>query len=188
MMKKRAIALIALFLVVSAPAFAGKKDGGCKDKDVVGSYLYSLTGVQVINPYPPNDPLDRTYITQINLNEGGTALGYSTSFPDFLIASGTASPIMGSWACQKDGKLLLTYIYAGYDSTGTGDVALAFYVRGTSLYEVVDQDMIVRVQGVVRVYDPTEDPADPDGGSLGSPSYTEIPYLRLSPSDADLTP
>lgn len=189
-MKNGVVTLIALSLFVAAPAVLAKDDGKCKEKDVAGSYLISFPA-QVQDPHaPPGNYLDRIYLTQINLNEDGNAMGYSTALPDLHISEGTNSPYIGSWACRKDGKLILSYFTGLYYPTGTGDIQLVATIRRSSLYEVVDKDTIMRVQAISRIYNTNEDPADPNGGylDLANEDFGEFTYERLVPSDADLTP
>ena len=113
MLKRGFIALIALSLLIAGSAFAGKKDnpGECKDQKVVGSYTRVTDGT-FTDSY--GNVIDRTYLRQLNLNAGGTALQQQSTPLDGLINIGAHSPWMGSWACRKDGKLLVNVQNALY--------------------------------------------------------------------------
>jgi len=196
MIKKRVITLILLSLFLVGPAFAKKgASGGCKAKDVVGSYTRIIDGT-FFDFDVPADVHERIYFRQLNINPGGTVYQAESSGPDVMINFGKRSQWSGAWKCRSDGKLLVTMLVAIYlpvpeDEYFPGshqDLAIVTNRRVTYLFSVEDKNTLKLVQAIGRRYDMTEDPSDPAGGTLGSEFFGERFYTRLIPSDADLTP
>jgi hypothetical protein len=183
-MLRRIITLIALSLLLVGPAFA-KDKFSCDVDDTSGSF----TRIDPTNTGP--DGSLRTYVRQLNLNSGGAAYQFITGVPDFLLATGTRSPYVGSWECREDGKLLATFLQSVYVPTtdlGIDDVELVGHQVITYLMTVENDDLLKLIQSRARTYFMGEDPTDPLGGHLGSEFFSDIPYVRLKPTDADLTP
>jgi len=195
MLKTRVITLIALSLFLVAPAFAGNKGNGgdCKDQKVTGSYNRVIDGT-FSDGYGVVIP--RTYLRQLNLNAGGTVNQQQSTPLDGAINVGAHSSWLGSWECRKDGKLLVNVLHANYEPIPAGaifpgsheDLYLLEHLRTTYLFTVEDNDTLKLIQAVARFYDMTEDPTDPNAGTLGTEDFDEYLYKRLKPSDADLTP
>lgn len=117
---------------------------------------------------------------------------YWTGLPDYAMNLGTGSELTGSWTCRADGKLVIQYISATYVPTSISantpnpDVELFRHTRVTALFDVPDDNTLVRIQARARTYAPDADPTNPTGGTLGNLSTTPITYNRFVASDADL--
>ena len=197
MLKKMALALAALTIFMVVPALAGPATG-CNKIKFVGSYTSPSTISDIFgsvnNPSP--NPISHSYLLQLNLNSDGTATRFWTGNSDYLINTGTGSPQIGSWTCRADGKLIVTLIQALYQPVGVGgangnvttpDVELWQHYRTTYLFSVDDVNTLTRIQSRNRTYDPTQDPTDPNGGTLSPKINTDQSvYTRLVASDADL--
>jgi len=108
MLRPGIIAITAVSLLYAGPAFSVKKDKAgniCKDKNVVGSYTQVS---QYSYPDYYGVVRDRTYVHQLNLNAGGTALLMWTASRDLMINGASDTVQLGSWTCRYDGKLLVT--------------------------------------------------------------------------------
>jgi hypothetical protein len=190
MARSALLSAVVLSLVVAVPAAAAPGGPGhpCKMKDVAGSYTRpSQADVG-------NGPED--YLYQLNLNADGTAYQYWTGYPEMMNTLGTGSPQVGSWTC-KDGQVLLNYITGNFTPVETTDpftgdpevdITLLNHSRVTARFDVTGADTLTRNAVVVRTYSPTEDPTDPNAGTLGTVNTTAVTYTRLVPSDADLNP
>ena len=187
MKKKTLFSLVVLSLTLVVPAFAAGNGHGCNVKKVAGSYTRPS---QVdVGSGPQN------YVFQLNLNADGTAYQNWTGLPELMNTLGTGSPDVGSWKCQN-GQVVLTVLSATFVPVEavnpfTGDpteldITLLLHRRTTHLFDVIDDDHLMRVEAVVRSYSPTEDPTDPNAGTLGAVQFTATPYDRLVASDADL--
>ena len=194
MRKRTLLSMAAVSLVLAVPALAdggghGHGHGhGCKMKDVAGSYTR-------LSQFDTGSG-SQNYLFQLNLGSDGTAYQYWTGLPELMNTLGSGSPNVGSWKCE-DGRVLLNWILATYipvEATNPFngdpelDITLLRHSRVTYLFDVVDDDTLVRVEAVARIYGPTEDPTDPNAGTLGTVSTVELQYDRLVPSDADLNP
>jgi hypothetical protein len=195
-LKNVLLALVALSVFMVIPAFA--QDKGCKTGKVVGSYTRTQT---LTDLWGDGTNVSHTVIFQLNLQSDGTALQNWTGFLDIPLSSGTASPYIGSWKCREDGKLVVTLINAIYAPTRDAlndvlhpllpfrppvDLLLLFHQRVTYLLSVTDVNTLTRIQARARTYDVTQDPSDPDGGTLGALDTSEFTYKRVVASDADL--
>lgn len=178
------IVSIAIFAVV--PAFAAKT--GCEKYNFLGSY----TRVD-----PPSDVFGdgsviHQYIYQLNLTGDGSVRQYWTGLPDYQINFGTGSESIGSWTCRNDGKLVVQYIFATYapaaisPNTPNPDIRLLRHTRVTVLFDVPDDNTLVRVQARARTYSAASDPTNAAGGTLGAINNTQFTYSRLVASDSDL--
>jgi len=206
MWKTATTAVVTLLAIMVAPAFAAE----CQNEKVVGSY------VRVIGPNLNPDlfgdgsdvNFDRTYIGQLNLHGDGTAEQVQTGAPDLFINAGTSTPEFGSWKCRKDGMLVLTLLLAtagptpdgltghptgasslGFDpgvATFRPDLFLTNHIRRNWLIYIADDNTLMVVRRRGRVYDMTQDPSDPSGGSLQPPRTDVLVYKRVVASDADL--
>ena len=196
MLKRAVISLIVISIFLAMPAVAKKgASGGCKAKDVVGSYTRIIDGT-FLDFDVPKDVHERIYFRQLNINAGGTVHQADSSGPDVMINFGKRSQWSGAWKCRSDGKLLVTVLVALYlpvpiDEYFPGsheDLALSRNFRTTYLFSVENKNTLKLIQAITRRYDMTEDPSDPNGGTLGDEFIGERFYTRLVPSDADLTP
>ena len=179
-----AVAILTALMVT--PALAAT---GCKKIDAAGSY----TRLVALPPIVPGGPVLKT-IYQLTLNSDGSAYQNWTGSPQLMMNTGTASPMTGSWVCRDDGKIVLNLIYSNYHpvdpsidpSLYTPDVSLDSTVRLTYLLSVTDENTLTRSSARARVYQPTADPMDPNGGTLGTLNTSPLIYNRLVASDADL--
>jgi hypothetical protein len=171
-----------MFLVVCAvvPAFAGTD---CKKGAFFGTYIRKEFNVDVFG----NGTVIHNYIYQLTLHPDGTVNQIYTGGPDYMITFGTVSPFIGNWTCRSDGKLVVTMIFGQYLSTGAGDITSVGHIRQTVLFTVTDDNTLTRTQSRTRFYDTTQDPTDPNGGTLSSLSTATIVYSRMvTTGDADL--
>jgi hypothetical protein len=105
---------------------------------------------------------------------------------------GTATDLIGSWTCRNDGKLVITSLYANYVPTVPSpnapnqDIELYRSYRSTALYNVTNDNTLVRLQSRARFYTPAEDPTNAGGGTLLPINNTSVTYNRFVASDADL--
>jgi hypothetical protein len=206
MLKNVTMAVVTLFALTLAPAFAIP----CQSLQFVGSYAYVVG--PTLNPDlfgdGSNVNFDRTYLFQLNLHIDGTAEQVQTGAPDLFINGGTSTPEFGSWTCRTDGMLVLTLLLANATPTPdslTGhstlasniidptvvatfrpDLFLSAHVRRTWLISITDANTLSVVQRRNRRYNMTQDPTDPNGGTL-RPLLTDVlVYKRVKASDADL--
>jgi len=180
MFTKITLALTGLLVFAVTPVLAAN----CNTTDVSGSYTRLDQNFDVIG----DGSVFHNLIFQLTLNKDGTASQYWTGIPDYLIGAGTSSPFIGSWSCRSDGNVVVSFIWANYSPIkrkGISDVALVEHRRATYLFSV-DTNSLTRVQGRVRVYLPSEDPTNPNGGTLGPIFTNTATYTRLTASDADL--
>ena len=187
MFKKMVIALVALVTFMVTPAFAGE---GCNEFKFVGSY----TRAETLDLFLDGSVI-HTFIYQLNIHSDGTADQYWTGFLAYPLNTGSGSSWIGSWKCQNNGKLLVTFIRARYVPTTptttlppapNPDIQLLDHIRNTYLFSVPDNNTLNRVQGRARRYTPTQDPTDPNGGTLFALDPTVYVYKRLKASAADL--
>lgn len=185
MLKKTVLALAVLAIFMVIPAFAGT---GCKNAKFAGSYTLANPNVDVFG----DGSVIHSFVFQLTLHEDGTANSYWTGLNDYFINLGTGSPSIGSWTCRNDGKLIVNLISATYTPavpTGNApspDVTLLRHVRSTQLFSIVNNNTITRDQARARLYNPSQDPTDPNGGTLLALNNTQLTYNRLVASDADL--
>jgi hypothetical protein len=191
MVRRALLSAAALSLVLAVPALAGPGQGQghpCKMKDVAGSYTRP-SQVDI-----GNGPQD--YLYQLNLAADGTAYQEWTGYPELMNTLGTGTPNIGSWTCQ-DGQVILVLITGNFlpvetQDPFTGDpevdITLSSHSRVTYRFDVADDDTLVRNAVVIRSYSPTEDPTDPNAGTLGAVNTNQVTYTRLVPTDADLNP
>ena len=205
MLKKATMALVTVLAFMVAPAFAAP----CQSGLFVGSYVLVIG--PTLNPDlfgdGSNVNFDRTYIFQLNLHGDGTAEQVQTGAPDLLINLGTSTPEFGSWQCRSDGMLVLTLLLAnagptpdsltghptlasnGFDpgvATFRPDLFLGAHVRRTWLISITDVNTLTVVERRNRTYSMTQDPTDPNGGTLHPLRTDVLVYKRLVASDADL--
>jgi hypothetical protein len=85
--------------------------------------------------------------------------------------------------------LVVTVLISSYFPTETNiakDIELSLNIKITYLFSVDSENLLRRVQARQRTYNMTEDPTDPNAGTLGGLIVDEINYTRLEASDADL--
>ena len=178
------VAALAVFLVV--PALAD--NAGCKNKKFVGSYTAPNLNFDLFG----DGSFVHDLVFQLTLHGDGTATQYWTGLPDFEINAGTGSPWIGSWTCRQDGMLVVTFLRANYGPTPPGpnhplpDISLAVTIRNTYLFRIDDDNSITRIQARARLYTPSQDPTDPNGGTLNPINSATVAYTRLEATDADL--
>src|SRR5215471_502740 len=189
------LALVVLSIFMVIPAFA--QDKGCKNIKFYGSY--TLTDTSLTDLWGDGSNVSHTVIFQLNLHSDGTADQYWTGFPDIMLSGGTGSAWIGNWKCREDGMLVVTTLHAIYLPTTDAknhpttvpdpppvDLILSQHVRSTWLFSVTDANTLTRTQARNRVYGVTEDPSDPNGGTLRNPNNNQFIFKRLVASDADL--
>jgi len=116
-----------------------------------------------------------------------------------MLSFGLSTPSVGSWTCRRDGRLVVTVIFAIYEPTTDAinhpstvpapppvDLFLLEHIRATYLFSVTDTNTLTRIQARNRRYNATQDPSDPTGGVLGTLNTAAVVYTRLVASDADL--
>ncbi|HVQ55117.1 MAG TPA: hypothetical protein VMS29_00050 [Pyrinomonadaceae bacterium] len=177
---------LAIAVLMVVPSFADST--GCKKGEFFGSYTRPELSQDVLG----DGSAIHSFTYQLNLHNDGTATQYWTGLNDYLITLGTGSPWTGSWTCRSDGKLIVTMIVASYfpvtnnQNVTSPDVELRSHFRDTYLFNVVDENTLIRIQSRRRAYLPAADPTNPAGGTLGPLSTTSVAYNRLVASDADL--
>ena len=180
MLRKILLALIILF--VASPAFAG---GKCVKENFVGSY----TSVQLNRDVFGDGSVLHTYVLQLTLQSDGTAHLFFTGFPDYAMTAGTGTPNIGSWKCRADDKLIVNVIHPFYLPTvvdGVNDLSLSRHFRDTFLFTITDDDTLTQTEFRRRRYTATQDPTDPNGGTLSPLNTAVVVFKRLIASDADL--
>ena len=134
----------------------------------------------------------RKYAVELVFTNSGSVILHSASALDLAINVGASGLTVGSWKCRDDGKLVVTSLVAGYyplsitANTPHPDMSLEMQIRATSLFEIVDNNTLRRIQQRARIYRIDEDPTDPSAGSLSPLSTIPLEYKRLEASDADL--
>jgi hypothetical protein len=189
-LKHAMVALVVLTVFMVKPAFA---DSSCKTGKFVGSYTHATLFTDL---WGDGSGVDHTLVSQLNLHSDGTVYEEFSGFPDLMLSFGTGTPLVGSWQCRQDGKLVVTIITTAYaptyDALSHGipntpvDLLLFANLRTTRLFSVTDENTLTRIQARARRYAPAQDPTDPTGGTLGSLNTTPVQYKRLVASDADL--
>ena len=185
MLKKVTFFLMVLTIFTVTSAFA---NSGCKNGKFVGTYTLAIPNVDVLG----DGSVIHSFANQLTLHSDGNVNQYFTGLPDYMLNTGSGTPQIGSWTCRNDGMLVVTYLSATYvpsvpsGSAPTPDITLLRHVRVTGLFSVEDKNTLKRVQARARIYNPSQDPTDPNGGTLGALSTTPITYNRLIASDADL--
>lgn len=178
--------LLTIAIFAAVPAFAAKT--GCQKFDFLGTYTRVDAPLDVFG----DGTAIHQYIYQLSLAGDGSVRQYWTGLPDYPINVGTGSEPIGSWKCRNDGKLVVQYLYATYVpttisyNTPNPDIELYSHTRVTVLFEVPDNNTLLRVQARARNYAAGVDPTNPTGGTLGLISNTAITYNRFVASDADL--
>jgi hypothetical protein len=183
-----ALVTLSLFMVVS-----GFADTGCKTGKFVGSYTTMRTSSDV---WGDGSGVRHAFVYQLNLTSDGTAYEQFTGLPDLMLSEGTSTPAIGSWQCRQDGQLVVNLISTVYLPTKDAalhgfanvptDLLLFLNVRTTYLFSVTDDNSLTRIQARNRRYAPTEDPTNPQAGTLGALDISSVIYQRLIASDADL--
>jgi hypothetical protein len=186
----RILAAVAVSLFIVTPAFA---DVGCKDGKFVGSYTMTRTSPDV---WGDGSGVSHTFVYQLNLTIDGTAYEQFTGLPDLMLSEGTSTPAIGSWQCRQDGQVVVNLISTVYLPTKDAalhgflnvptDLLLFSNLRTTYLFSVTDANSLTRIQARNRRYAPTENPTDPQAGTLGPLDVSSVKYQRLIASDADL--
>ena len=184
------LTLVAVSLLIVRPAFA---DTGCKNGKFFGSYTTTRTSSDV---WGDGSGVSHTFVYQLNLTSDGTASEQFTGTPDLMLSEGTSTPAIGSWQCRQDGQLVVSLISTVYLPTKDAalhgflnvptDLLLFLNVRTTYLFSVPDDNTLVRIQARNRRYAATEDPTNPQAGTLGALDSSSVIYERFVASDADL--
>jgi hypothetical protein len=185
MFNKMALAMTALAIFMVVPAFADKN---CATGEFVGTYTRPSPAQDVIG-----DGNLHAHLFQLTLHSDGTVTQYWTGLPDYQTNLGTGSINIGAWKCRENGNLLVTLISATYlpapadPNLGTvADIKLFSHSRTTLVFNLDDNNTITRIKGRTRTYAPAQDPTDPNGGTLGALSTTQVVYKRLVASADDL--
>jgi len=189
-LKLALVALVVLMVFMVRPAFA---DSSCKSGKFVGSYTHATLFTDI---WGDGSGVDHTLVSQLNLHSDGTVYEEFSGNLDIMLSAGSGTPLVGSWQCRQDGKLVVTTITANYaptpDAPSHGfpnvpaDLLLSLNLRTTRLFSVTDDNTLTRIQARTRRYAPADDPTDPSGGTLGTLNTTAVPYKRVVASDADL--
>lgn len=162
--------LSVLMLSTNAVADDGTANHVCQNKKWTGSYL------QALDFYGPG-----SFVRQWNFNRDGTLISTSTAAPEDAANSGTGTPIVGSWECREDGKIIATYTYARYN----GNWAVRDHIRMTALVTITDENTLRRTALVARFYQPGEDVTNPNGGTRFVVPETQGWELRRLSSAAE---
>ena len=167
-----ALTLLSVFtLATNAVADDSEGKHVCQNKKWTGSYL------QALGFYGPG-----SFVRQWNFNRDGTLISTSTAAPEDAPNSGTGTPIVGSWECREDGKILATYSYALYNP---GWMILG-HIRTTAVVTITDDNTLRRTAFVRRFYLPSENVMDPNGGHKTvnlAPLGWELTRLRAADED-----
>ncbi len=186
MLKRTTLMLLTVAIFAAVPAFAAKT--GCQKHNFLGAYTRVDPAVDVFN----DGSAVHQYIYQLHVSADGSFRQYWTGLPDYTMNIGTGTEQTGSWTCRADGKLVAQYIFATYvpsaitNNTPNPDIELLRHTRVTVLFDVPDNNTLVRIQARARSYAAGADPTDPNGGTLGPLSTTQLTYNRFVASDADL--
>jgi hypothetical protein len=188
-------AAVAFSVSIVLPAFP-QGIAGCRTGLFIGTYTHLVTYSDIW--MDGSDVLNQT-ISQITLHLDGTANEFDTAWPDLMLSLGTSSPLIGSWTCRSDGKLVVTMIAASYAPTTDAklhpktvpnpppvDLLLYEHYRLTYLFSVTDVNTLTMTEYRVRQYAATADPTNPAGGVLQPLNTVDLVYQRLVASDADL--
>jgi hypothetical protein len=190
------VALVVLLVFMVTPAAFPQGNEGCKNGKFIGSYTTLFTFLDV---WSDGTNVEQQLINQLNLHSDGTVTDDNAGGPDLMLSFGLSTTGVGSWTCRSDGKLVVTEILAVYEPTTDAinhpttvpspppvDLILFRHIRRTSLYSVTDANTLTRIQARDRIYDPTQDPTDPNGGVLRPLNTDVVVYKRVVASDADL--
>jgi hypothetical protein len=186
---------LSVFLVI--PAFPqGDGNAGCKTGKFIGSYTHVDTFPDI---WGDGSNVEHQIIQQLNLHSDGTVTNENAGGPDIMLSAGLSTTLVGSWTCRRDGKLVVTVIFAVYGPTTDAinhpttvpapppvDLFLFQHTRATYLFSVTDANTLTRIQARNRRYDATQDPSDPTGGVLRPLNTNVVVFTRLVASDADL--
>jgi hypothetical protein len=194
MFKKTIITLVALSVFMAFPALAKNKGNTCKERDVAGPYVRTISGAGFVDGYGVYQ--ERTYFRSLTLGPAGTVHQFDGVGQDVMLNAGARSEWNGAWACQPDGSLVVVVYHAIFqpvpqDTVFPGSVADLYHVlneKTTYRFTVDSNDMLTLTEAVVRSYDMFEDPQDPSAGSLGPVFPGSATYNRLKATDADLLP
>jgi len=193
---KSVLVAVAFLSFMVTPAFSDVI-GGCKTGLFVGTYTILGTIPDIWGD--GTNVLNQT-ISQLTLHGDRTVSLEDTSARVLMLSLGTFSQLTGSWTCRGDGKLIVTLIWANYFPTTDAinhpstvpnpppvDLVVGNHVRQTLLFSVTTLNTLTLNQFRSRVYDQTQDPTDPTGGTLRV-LHTNVGavYKRLVASDADL--
>ena len=180
-MKKKLLTLTVIITVFGS--LTAYSQVGCRSGKFVGSWVYS-SPMDVFG----DGTVIHQYYEQLQLHSDGNARMDFNVWPDFMLTYGLDTASIGSWTCRADGKLVLTLLVSEYAPTADGkDLTQVNHFRRTALITVVDDNTLSVTNLRTRTYAPAQDPADPNGGTLGPlRSYTDYIYHRLRASDADL--
>jgi hypothetical protein len=106
-----AVVLLSAFMVT--PAFP-QGIAGCKTGKFIGSYTH-------VNDFPDlwgdGSNVEHQLIQQLNLHSDGTVTNENAGGPDLMLSFGLSTPVIGSWTCRNDGRLVVTAIFAIYGPT-----------------------------------------------------------------------
>jgi hypothetical protein len=174
-MFKSTLAAMVTLLIMSSTAFAGDDRRECDPKKVPGSYI----GLRVSTP-------EFGVLDQLKLNSDGTAYHYQSQAFHQLINGGTFIPEIGTWKCLRDGTLVVTTIGVGYVPDGGGDIKIDHYKRGTQKFSVLNGNTLETIRRVFRNFLLTDDPLDPNGGTIILDSTVVFQYKRVKPLLSDV--
>ena len=194
-LKNVSVALVALLVLFVLPA-SPQSNAGCKNGMFIGTYTHLDTFTDLWGD--GTNVLHQT-IRQLTLHGDGTAIEETTAAPDIELSGGTTSSRIGSWTCRRDGKLVVTLIFAVYLPTTDAvnhpsgvpnpppvDLLLEQHSRVTFLFSVTNLNTLTRTQARTRRYPASEDPTNPAGGVLLPLNTNQLVYTRLLASDANL--
>lgn len=164
-------ASLCLLAMLMLPAAATAEDNVCHNRKWTGSYVQGIVA------------LDVPYLWRWNFDRDGTLYSDFTGSPQDALSLGQVTPVLGSWECRADGKIVATYTYAEYG----GGEQLVRHVRVTALVTILDNNTLQRVAFVWRRYAPGEDVTDPNGGTqVVYPTTTGWTLTRLMSAEEDL--
>jgi len=184
MLRKIALITIILMVFATVETFADS----CATGNFVGTYTRSS---------PATDPVGNgelhAFVFQLTLHADGTVTQYWTGLPDYQMNTGSGTINIGAWKCKDNGNILVTVLSANYlpapadPNLGTvDDIKLVGHSRTTFVLNVDSNNQLTRLKSVTRTYAPSQDPSDPNGGTLDPINTTQVVYKRLVASGADL--
>ena len=182
----RKIALLVVVLTVFGVAQI------LADSCATGNFVGTYTRPSSVDVFGDGSVI-HNYVFQLTLHADGTVTQYWTGLPDYQNNLGTGSINIGAWKCRDNGNILVTLLSASYEpipadpNLGTvDDVRLVSHSRSTMVFNVDSNNQLTRIKIITRTYTPAQDPTDPNGGTLGPLSTTQVVYKRLVASAADL--
>lgn len=190
MKKTCALALCGIGLLMANSGFANT-NSGCLAKTFFGTYTL-VEYFQNLDVKGDGTLFeDRTWVYQLSFYRDGIVEQNWTASFDYPLSLGMNPNWIGSWTCRSDGKLVVTTLRGDFaPAPGVqgvpADLALVGHIRNTFLFSVVNQNIVRSIQNRTRYYNMSEDPTDPNAGTLFPLNTNVYEYKRFKASGADL--